>query len=75
MDLRRAGGNLVNNCTAQLLFFALFLNKVVFQGLKRMLHVLKHTSHVVEYISQGVGYKILSIEKPFIQRDSKIIEQ
>ena len=43
-------------------FFALFLNKVVFQGLKRMFHVLKHISH-------DVGYKILSIEKPFIPLD------
>ena len=57
------------NRTAQLLFFALFLNKVVFQGLKRMSHALKHISHVVEHTSHALGYKILSIEKTFIQRD------
>lgn len=70
MDMRGVGGNLVNNSTAQLLFFALFLNKVVFHGLKRMSHALKQTSHVVEHISHALGYKILSIEKTFILRDS-----
>lgn len=50
-------------------FFALFLNKVVFQGLKRMSHALKHISQVVEHIFHDLGYKILSIEKPFIPLD------
>ena len=50
-------------------FFALFLNKVVFQSLKRMSHALKHMSRDVEHTSHVVGYKILSIEKPFIPLD------
>ena len=32
-------------------------------------HALKHISHVVEHTSHALGYKILSIEKTFIQRD------
>ena len=48
---------------------ALSLNKVAFQSLKCMFHALKHTSHDVEHTSHVVGYKFLSIEKPFIPLD------
>jgi len=34
-----------------------------------MSHALKHTSQVVEHIFHDLGYKILSIEKPFIPLD------
>ena len=68
--MRRVGGNYVISCTAQLLFFLCVPNKVVSRALKRMFHALKHIFHVVVHISHALGYKILSIVKTFIQRDS-----